>query len=284
MYTREQVRKIVDEAYTKGNNDADPEGYKDCLSLNEWFEQNVKPSTPVLEVKDIDPERLKEFRKEWDKAMHNRPSCAIQPTIEGAHSFTEGMNINVPKTNPTDNVINNWVEWIDKRCGFTDHQKDYVFFVIKQITKNLMTDKSGMSELLAVLHGDGGHYEQQHGTTKAIEDAKSLIHTKWVSNDALVDINKILQDNVRLKFDFEEYTQAYQKRQSELVVKLYNDLLAKDRSMKSASEGFVKVNEDNRKRIVELRQALQMAFDTLKATYPTYDEWPEYIVIEQLLR
>lgn len=31
-------------------------------------------------------------------------------------------------------------------------------------------------ELLAILHGDGGHYNEEHGTVKATEDAIILIH------------------------------------------------------------------------------------------------------------
>jgi hypothetical protein len=35
----------------------------------------------------------------------------------------------------TDEEIWQWVEWIDKRCNFDDHQKDYVWFAIRQILK-----------------------------------------------------------------------------------------------------------------------------------------------------
>lgn len=38
-------------------------------------------------------------------------------------------------------------------------------------------------ELMAILHGDGGHYVAEHGLLKAIQDAKELINTKWVVGD-----------------------------------------------------------------------------------------------------
>lgn len=60
----------------------------------------------------------------------------------------------------------------------------------------------GLSNLLAVLHGDGGHYEATHGTTKAIQDAIELIHTKWVYNEHLHDINKLVKE-------MEEYREKY---------------------------------------------------------------------------
>lgn len=44
-----------------------------------------------------------------------------------------------------------------------------------------------ISELLAVMHGDGGHYQEKHGLAKAIEDAMELLHTKWKSPDQVKD-------------------------------------------------------------------------------------------------
>lgn len=35
----------------------------------------------------------------------------------------------------------------------------------------LAVSKSRLSNLLAILHGDGGHYEEKHGTEKAVHDA-----------------------------------------------------------------------------------------------------------------
>ena len=53
-----------------------------------------------------------------------------------------------------------------------------------------MTKEEALNELLAVIHGDGGHYQSRHGTLKAIEDAKDIIElskqvttpTKLVTN------------------------------------------------------------------------------------------------------
>jgi hypothetical protein len=33
-----------------------------------------------------------------------------------------------------------------------------------------------LGELLAVIHRDGGHYQAEHGTPKAVEDAKKIIY------------------------------------------------------------------------------------------------------------
>lgn len=37
-----------------------------------------------------------------------------------------------------------------------------------------------LGELLAILHGDGGHYQEKHGTLKAIIDAKELSNKEWI--------------------------------------------------------------------------------------------------------
>lgn len=44
---------------------------------------------------------------------------------------------------PTDEQINEWVQWIDKRCNFSDHQKDYVHFGIRQIFKAACASEKG---------------------------------------------------------------------------------------------------------------------------------------------
>jgi len=78
--------------------------------------------------------------------------------------------------------------WIEKRysncsrcrhCGMT----------IKRIripTKDeqFSTLQSHVSNLLAVIHRDGGHYESKHGTEKAVEDALKIIPTITASRDA----------------------------------------------------------------------------------------------------
>lgn len=42
---------------------------------------------------------------------------------------------------------------------------------------------SAIDNLIAVLHGDGGHYREKHGRLKAIEDAHALLHKKWVVDE-----------------------------------------------------------------------------------------------------
>lgn len=36
---------------------------------------------------------------------------------------------------------------------------------------------TGLGDLLAVIHRDGGHYQAEHGTAKAIEDAIAAVHS-----------------------------------------------------------------------------------------------------------
>jgi len=52
-----------------------------------------------------------------------------------------------------------------------------------------MTKEEALNELLAVIHGDGGHYQSRHGALKAIEDATKIVEaskaktpTKLVTN------------------------------------------------------------------------------------------------------
>ncbi len=51
---------------------------------------------------------------------------------------------------------------------------------------------SEVSDLLAILHGDGGHYRAKHGTSKAIKYAIELIHDKWVHVDRVRDLESQL--------------------------------------------------------------------------------------------
>jgi len=38
-----------------------------------------------------------------------------------------------------------------------------------------MTDSELLGQLLAVIHRDGGHYQEKHGTEKAVYDAKDIV-------------------------------------------------------------------------------------------------------------
>jgi len=45
---------------------------------------------------------------------------------------------------------------------------------------------SDLLNLLAVIHGDGGHYVARHGLEKAVEDAKRIVNRlKQIENMAL---------------------------------------------------------------------------------------------------
>ena len=54
--------------------------------------------------------------------------------------------------------------------------RTYLIEIIKQLEKQ----SDSLSNLLAVLHRDGGHYEYKHGTKKSIDDAMKLLHTEWI--------------------------------------------------------------------------------------------------------
>ena len=67
---------------------------------------------------------------------------AIFTLIEYYHQ-TKHLHKPVVSGKLTDEEIWQWVEWIDKRCNFTDHQKDYVWFAIRQILKTNSECASG---------------------------------------------------------------------------------------------------------------------------------------------
>lgn len=60
-----------------------------------------------------------------------------QTDLQGANSGQLQQH-NVGRSLPTDEEINDMVMWLDKRCGFDDHQKDYVFFGLKQMAKKVI--------------------------------------------------------------------------------------------------------------------------------------------------
>lgn len=43
--------------------------------------------------------------------------------------------------------------------------------------------KNRLGDLLAILHGDGGHYIAIHGYDKAIEDAKDIYYNLRIENN-----------------------------------------------------------------------------------------------------
>lgn len=77
--------------------------------------------------------------------------------------------------------------------------------IVKQ-RNELLQQVAAISELLAIMHGDGGHHQEKVGTLQAIKDASELLYTKWVSNEHLKDINQLSEqvkaltkENERLK-------------------------------------------------------------------------------------
>lgn len=82
---------------------------------------------------------------------------------------------------------------------------DYIKRIwISPLQKELLELKAEIGELLAVMHGDGGHYQSKHGTNKAVKDAFELIGNKWVTNEHLVDINEVIKERDALKAELSE--------------------------------------------------------------------------------
>ncbi len=49
-----------------------------------------------------------------------------------------------------------------------------------------------LSELLAIIHRDGGHYEAQHGTEKAVQDAMNKIHEmRAAMQEFVIELNLV---------------------------------------------------------------------------------------------
>lgn len=63
----------------------------------------------------------------WEQAIE-----AMEKYSKQLHKPIVGRSL------PTDEAINDMVMWLDKRCAFDDHQKDYVFFGLKQMSKKVM--------------------------------------------------------------------------------------------------------------------------------------------------
>lgn len=66
---------------------------------------------------------------------HQIDENQIQIDLRAMATEFEQLNKPVVSGKLTDEEIWQWVEWIDKRCNFNDHQKDYVWFAIRQILK-----------------------------------------------------------------------------------------------------------------------------------------------------
>jgi len=55
---------------------------------------------------------------------------------------------------------------------------------IEALTAENARLREHLGELLATLHGDGGHYEAEHGTDKAVTDAIARYYAKLTEADA----------------------------------------------------------------------------------------------------
>ena len=62
--------------------------------------------------------------------------------------------------------------------------------VIRKQADAIATLSSQLGNLLAVIHRDGGHYEAEHGTEKASDDAITAVHVLRGSLEGYVEANK----------------------------------------------------------------------------------------------
>jgi len=53
-----------------------------------------------------------------------------------------------------------------------------------RMLEELKAEKLAASNLLAVIHRDGGHYQDEHGFVKACEDATTKVHALHATYDA----------------------------------------------------------------------------------------------------
>jgi len=85
--------------------------------------------------------------KHYDDHCANEMRDDLDKVIEWAQS-QQKLNKPVFSVKTTDEEIWHWVEWLDKRCAFTEHQQDLIFFVIRQILKKEAgaTAKGGPAE------------------------------------------------------------------------------------------------------------------------------------------
>lgn len=99
----------------------------------------------------------------------------------------------------------------------------------------LINIQPALSELLAVMHGDGGHHEEKVGTLQAIKDAQELIHTKWVKQEQSeverlreepigIDAGKLVRDEIEyernLNRQYQEKCYRLESKIQELESKL----------------------------------------------------------------
>jgi len=71
-----------------------------------------------------------------------------------------------------------------------------------------------LGELLAVIHRDGGHYQDEHGTPKAYRDALAIIHDLRATNDAMNEKQEIETEIGQLEESL-AYADTYQHNCSE---------------------------------------------------------------------
>jgi hypothetical protein len=67
---------------------------------------------------------------------------------------------------------------------------------IKAIIAERDTLSNHLGNLLAVIHGDGGHYQGEHGTDKAVSDAMLIVSRLTAERDALKAENEKLVDTL----------------------------------------------------------------------------------------
>ena len=65
---------------------------------------------------------------------------------------------------------------LDKVIEYIDYQQVELIAEAKQELSDLRKENESASNLLAIIHRDGGHYQTKHGTVKSIKDAIKIWH------------------------------------------------------------------------------------------------------------
>lgn len=131
--------------------------------------------------------------------------CGAAATEHEEKTMTTDVTFEVTVNELEANTIRRIISMRPHLADIVVHKdtKEHMFegdFIYRMKEKEItpLTDEAmhHLGELLAVMHGDGGHYQEYHGTEKAIKDALGLLHKKWrhtAERDALkAEVERLL--------------------------------------------------------------------------------------------
>lgn len=128
------------------------------------------------------PEKSNDYQEQASQSNRRR-----MPLMTDCTRLPQGYDLN---TVPADYTGKLWIE--GQMRAYSDAEN-----------AALLTN---LGNLLAILHGDGGHYENEHGTDKAAADAIDKFHERIVQADAeqfaLTEKVRVLRDALQDVFIF----------------------------------------------------------------------------------